>query len=105
MTTEFTIVWAITNHERLFEALGDALETDTRKKILYFAEEGLDQSELSEKVGVGQSSISRNVNKLKDIGLLQDVENGTGYKVTLDFFHHPLVKHLWNEKALKEEDS
>ncbi len=105
MRTDFTIVWAITNHERLFEVLENALETDTRKKILYFAEEGLDQSELSEKVGVGQSSISRNVNKLKDMGLLKDAENGTGYKVTLDFFHHPLVKHLWNEKVIKEENS
>lgn len=105
METDFTIVWAITNHEQLFAVLENALETDTRKMILYFAEKGLDQSELSEKVGVGQSSISRNVNKLKDMGLIKDVENGTGYEVTLDFFRHPLIKHLWNEKVLKEEES
>ena len=102
MNRERVVLTALQVQDKLFNTLEDVLNTDKRKKIFIAISSGDSQREIAEKSGVNQSSVSRAVSKLKEVGLVEEHPEG-GYRKTLTSMDHPLLKHLWEQEVLRDD--
>lgn len=102
MSNEKVVLTALQVQNELFETLEGVLNTEKRKKIFIAITPGDSQTEVAEKVGVNQSSVSKAISKLSEFGLVEEHPEG-GYRKTLKSMDHPLLEHLWQQEVLEDD--
>ena len=82
----------------LFNTLEEILDTRKRKRAFIEVKTNRTQSKIAEEADIDQSTISRMLSELIELGLVREVDEG--YEKTLGCIDHPILEHLWNKEVL-----
>lgn len=100
-TTEEAVLLALETRGDLFESLYEMLSSDNYVRVLMALEEGMTQTELAGKVGVGGATVSRAVNELEEYDLIEETDDG--YQKTLTALGHPMIQHFYETEVLNSD--
>lgn len=81
--------------DEIFKTLKEMNLTEKQFKVFQEVEPNLSQSEIARRCRLTQSGVSRAIEKLKNIGLVESSKEG--YEKTISTLSHPVIKHLWKE--------
>jgi DNA-binding IclR family transcriptional regulator len=65
-------------------------------------EEGMSQQEIGEEAGVHQATVSRAMNELRELDLVEETDNG--YKKALSVLNHPVIQNLFETEFLDDSE-
>lgn len=100
-TTEEAVLLALESRTELFESLNEVLSSDNYLRVLMALEEGMNQSEIAEEIGVGGATVSRAVGELLEYQLIKETENG--YAKSLPVLGHPMIQYYYEKEVLNNE--
>lgn len=89
------ILNALDNRESIISSLKNLLSKENYIKVLLYWEQGLSQSEMAKKADVGQATVSRAKNRLEELDLLEEGEEGL--TASIEVLNHPLVRESYIE--------
>ncbi len=96
---EGVLTHALLHREELFETLENVLGTQQRMRLFMEIKPQKSQTEIAEIIGISQPAVSKALNRLLELGLVEKTEDG--YKKTFSYLDHPLMEHLWRTEVLK----
>lgn len=99
-TTEEALLLAIETREDLFGSLQEMLDSDNYLAVLMNYDSDLTQREIAEKAGVNQSTVSRAVNELRELELVETTEDGE--MKSLPVLDHPIMQHFFETEVQQE---
>lgn len=99
-TTEEALLLAIETRDDLFDSLEEMLTSENRLKVLMAVEEGKTQGDMAEEVGVGRATVSRSIDELKELEMVEETDDG--YRKILPVLDHPIIEHFFEEEFLND---
>jgi DNA-binding MarR family transcriptional regulator len=97
-TTEEAVLLALETRQDLFESLYEMLSSDNYVRVLMEVEEGKAQGEIADEVGTSGATVSRAVDELEELELIEETNNG--YTKTLPALDHPMIQHFYETEVL-----
>jgi len=97
-TTEEAVLLALETRQDLFESLYEMLSSDNYVRVLMEVEEGKAQAEIADEVGTSGATVSRAVDELEELELIEETDNG--YTKTLPALDHPMIQHFYETEVL-----
>ena len=101
MTSEEAVLLALGNREELFDSLYEMVSSDNYVKVLMAVETGETQGDIADKIGVGQTTVSRAISELIEFELV--VETDDGYERTLQALGHPLIQYYFHNEVIGDD--
>ena len=98
--TDEALLLAVETREDLFGCIEEMAESKNNLKVLVEYNDGLSQNEIAERAGINQSTVSRGIRELEEVGLLAPKDDG--YEKQPKIIDHPIINHLIYKEVIDD---